>query len=129
MKSVISSVMPKLQPKTTSNMASTMPDETLHDSSLPTHPSTKDLQEHAIQAARDKKWMVLSAGDDYKAIVIAYPNQLDTNWYREMIIVDGQAETKTVCVPTNVWDDVQIKVKLNNFKLTQQVQDHWLTKS
>jgi len=45
------------------------------------------------------------------------------------IIVDGQAETKTVCVPTNVWDDVQIKVKLNNFKLTQQVQDHWLTKS
>lgn len=106
-----------------------MLDETLHDSSLPTHPSTKDLQEHAIQAARDKQWMVLSAGDDYKAIVIAYPNQLDTNWYREMIIVDGQAETKTICVPTNVWDDVQIKVKLNNFKLTQQVQDHWLTKS
>jgi hypothetical protein len=129
MTSVISSVMPKPQPKTTSNMDSTMHDETLHDSSLPTHPSTKQLQEQAILAARDKEWMVLSAGDDYKAIVIAYPRNRETNWYREMIIVDGQAETKTVRVPTNVWDDVQIKVKLNNFKLTQQVQDHHLTKS
>ena len=129
MTSVISSVMPKSQPKTTSNMDSTMHDEVLHDSSLPTHPSTKQLQEQAILAARDKEWMVLSAGDDYKAIVIAYPRNRETNWYREMIIVDGQSETKTVRVPTNVWDDVQLKVKLNNFKLTQQVQDHHFTKS
>jgi len=35
-------------------------------------PTTVEIQTDAIAKARDKNWMVLSAGTDYTAIVIAH---------------------------------------------------------
>ena len=69
--------------------------------------TTKELQQQAIQSARDMQWMVCTEGNDYTACVIAWSkgpgtkNGLLTNWCRVMTIIDGIAQTETVtCEPT-----------------------------
>lgn len=64
-------------------------------------PTTNEIRALAIQRARDKgDWIVLSEGNDYAGYVIAYHEGRHTNWYREMIIIDGEYEVETVrCQP------------------------------
>ena len=59
--------------------------------------TTGEIQQWAIQKARDKGWMVSShpnVPNPYAAIVIAWPEGRNTNWARAMTIVDGQAQTE-----------------------------------
>lgn len=92
-------------------------------------PTTVEIQTDAIAKARDKNWMVLSAGTDYTAIVIAHCRDMNTNWYREMVIVDGVAETMTHQSPDTVWNDEEIAKKLECFKLDTQGNDFVTTET
>ena len=89
-------------------------------------PTTKELQNHAIQSARDMEWMVCSEGTEYTACVIAWSkgpgtnNGLATNWCRVMTIVDGEYQSETVrCTPT-VMASGYVSEHLKDFKLTTQ---------
>ena len=88
--------------------------------------TTTELQQSAIQSARDMEWMVCSEGTDYTACVIAWSkapgtnNGLLTNWCRVMTIVDGEYHVETVrCNPT-VMASGYITEHLKDFKLTTQ---------
>jgi len=65
-------------------------------------PTTKELQDQAVQAATKLNWNVVSEGNDYSACVIAWSKApgtedgLATNWCRVMTIIDGMAQTETV---------------------------------
>ena len=89
-------------------------------------PTTKELQEQAIQSARDMEWMVCSAGTDYTACVIAWSkapgtdNGLLTNWCRVMTIVDGECMAETVRCTPNVTASGYVTEHLRDFKLTTQ---------
>jgi len=98
--------------------------------SIKSNPTTKELQDQAIQAARKKEWMVCTEGNDYAACVIAWSkapdteNGLATNWCRVMTIIDGIAHTETVKMPHH-YQDVKATVmgsgyvteRLNLFKI------------
>ena len=91
-------------------------------------PTTKELQQSAIQSARDMEWMVCSEGTEYTACVIAWSkgpgtnNGLLTNWCRVMTIVDGEYQTETVrCSPT-VMASGYITDHLADYKLHQQIK-------
>ena len=70
--------------------------------SIKSNPTTKELQDQAVQAASKLNWNVVNEGNDYAACVIAWskaPGTLDgvaTNWCRVMTIIDGIAQTETV---------------------------------
>ena len=90
-------------------------------------PTTKELQDQAIQAARDMNWMVCTEGNDYAAMVIAWSrgsgtnNGLLTNWCRVMTIIDGVAETVSEqCLPT-VTQSGYVSKTLETFKLNTQI--------
>jgi hypothetical protein len=78
-------------------------------------PTTKELQDQAIRAARKKEWMVCTEGNDYSACVIAWSkapgteNGLATNWCRVMTIIDGIAQTETVKM-THYYQDANATV-------------------
>ena len=79
--------------------------------------TTQELQQQAIQSARDHEWMVCSEGHEYTACVIAWHRSRKTNWCRVMTIVDGIAQTKTeYCSPT-VWESGYVSNQLETFKL------------
>lgn len=95
--------------------------------------TTRELQESAIQAARNCKWMVCSEGNDYAACVIAWSkgpgtkNGLATNWCRVMTIVDGVAQTEQVSMPevykscvATVMNSGYVSKRLEQFKLNTQ---------
>ena len=95
--------------------------------SIKATPTTKELHDKAIQAARDMNWTVCSEGNDYTACVIAWSrgegtnNGLLTNWCRVMTIVDGVAETVSEqCLPT-VHESVYVSKTLETFKLNTQI--------
>ena len=78
-------------------------------------PTTKELQDQAIQAARKLGWMVSTEGNDYAAMVVAWSKAAGTkrgkatNWCRVMTIVDGMAQTDTVKMP-HYYQDVNATV-------------------
>ena len=91
-------------------------------------PTTKEIQQSAIQSARDMEWMVCSEGTEYTACVIAWSkgegtsNGLTTNWCRVMTIVDGVYHVETVrCNPT-VLGSGYVTEHLADFKLNQQIK-------
>lgn len=96
-------------------------------------PTTKELQDHAIQAARDLDWIVCSEGNDYAACVIAWSkrpgtqNGSATNWCRVMTIIDGIAQTEQVSMPevygssaATVMNSGYVSKRLEQFKLNTQ---------
>lgn len=78
--------------------------------------TTQELQQQAIQSARDHEWMVCSEGTKDAACVIAWHRSRQTNWCRVMTIVDGIAETKTEYCCPNVWDSGFVSKHLETFK-------------
>lgn len=89
-------------------------------------PTTTELKDQAINAAKAMEWMVCSEGTEYTACVIAWSkgdgtmNGLTTNWCRVMTIVDGECYVDTVrCNPT-VLGSGYVTEHLTEFKLTTQ---------
>ena len=95
--------------------------------------TTKELQDQAIQAARDMNWMVCTEGNDHAAMVIAWSkgpdtqNGLATNWCRVMTIIDGIAQTEQVSMPevyessaATVMNSGYVSKRLEQFKLNTQ---------
>ena len=95
--------------------------------------TTRELQESAIQAARDYKWMVCSEGNDYAACVIAWSkgpgtkDGLATNWCTVMTIIDGVSQTEQVSMPkfykdanATVMNSGYVSKRLQQFKLNTQ---------
>ena len=86
--------------------------------------TTGEIQQWAIEQARNKGWMVCSqpahnVPNPYAAIVIAWPEGRNTNWARAMTIVDGQAQTEFYQSPKGkpLMDDKRISTKLKAFRL------------
>ena len=89
-------------------------------------PTTTELKDQAINAAKAMGWMVCSEGTEYNACVTAWSkgegtmNGLTTNWCRVMTIVDGECYVDTVrCNPT-VLGSGYVTEHLTEFKLTTQ---------
>ena len=88
--------------------------------------TTNELQQQAIQSARNMQWMVCTEGNDYTACVIAWSkgpgtkNGLLTNWCRVMTIIDGIAQTETVTCEPTVMDSGYVSNHLKYFKLNTQ---------
>lgn len=80
--------------------------------------STAELRQRAIESARCRGWMVLEAGSDYTAVVIAFEDNMDTKRYRELIIVDGVGDAQWVEAEPDCFHDTKILEKISCFKLT-----------
>jgi hypothetical protein len=82
-------------------------------------PTTKEVLEQAIESCIAKGWDWVSFDTPYTALIMAWFKGPDTNWYREMLIVDGvgQAEsipTKNGKHPEN---NPEVVEKLETFQL------------
>lgn len=80
--------------------------------------STAEVKQAAIEGARRRRWMVLEAGSDYTAVVIAFENNRNTKRYRELIIVDGKGESQWVEAEPDCFHDPKISERISCFKLT-----------
>lgn len=86
-------------------------------------PTTKEVQQQLVEAARAMHWMVCAAGTDYTACVIAWSkgettqNGLLTNWCRVAHIVDGKYEVETVRCDPSVMASGYVTDHLSDYKL------------
>jgi hypothetical protein len=79
--------------------------------------TTEEIINNAIISCKQKGWNWVTAGNSYTAIIMAWANVKGTNWYREMLVVDGVPETKTVRTGcTHPENDEELCKKLESFQ-------------
>ena len=59
-------------------------------------PTTKELLDQAVDACVAKGWDWVHFDTPYSALIMAWFDGPDTNWYREMLIVDGVGQAESI---------------------------------
>ena len=82
-------------------------------------PTTKEVLKKAVDACVAKGWDWVCFDTDYTALIMAWFDGPDTNWYREMLIVDGVGEAESI--PTkngkHPADNPEVLEKLRTFQI------------